>query len=255
MSTPSVPGSDLAAHLRPDAGVIWRSVELQSRVATLRLVDSLDEQAHLEELLEGVKPPLRSGTDGLHFLLATPFRYKPHDPWGSRFSRPRSQGVFYAAEERRTALAETTFYRLLFLAGPEAPRLPGGKITYTLFSVSVSTDRALDLTAPPLAADRSAWTDRTELSRTQVLGDAAQDIDTEIIRYESVRDPLQGVALAVLRPCFQGGILRQETWHLSLLASEAALLRDDGAARFGFEYSGFLDDPRLGSLRGSFGRS
>jgi hypothetical protein len=232
--------------------MVWRSVELQSRVATMRLVDSLDEQARLEELLEGVKPPLRSGTDGLHFLLATPFRYKPHDRWGSRFSRPRSQGVFYAAEERRTALAETTFYRLLFLAGPEVPRLPDGKITYTLFSVSVATDRALDLTAPPLVADRPAWTHRTDLSRTQALGDAAQDIDTDIIRYESVRDPLQGAALAVLRPCFQGGILREETWHLSLLASEAALLRDDGAERLGFAYDGFLDDPRLKPLRRLF---
>lgn len=46
----------LASEARPWSGDIWRVVESQSRVATLKLVDTLDEQAVLEAELEGGKP-------------------------------------------------------------------------------------------------------------------------------------------------------------------------------------------------------
>ncbi|HEY1229585.1 MAG TPA: RES domain-containing protein, partial [Ramlibacter sp.] len=37
---------------------LWRGVEAQHRVATMRLVDTLREQDLLEQLLEQSKPPL-----------------------------------------------------------------------------------------------------------------------------------------------------------------------------------------------------
>jgi len=48
------------AHIRPIQGVLYRLVENQEQVATLGYVDTLDEQAVLEALLENSKrlPPL-----------------------------------------------------------------------------------------------------------------------------------------------------------------------------------------------------
>jgi len=53
-------------------------VEAQHTASTMRLVDSLEEQASLELVLEESKPPLPPEARRLHYLLATPFRYRPH---------------------------------------------------------------------------------------------------------------------------------------------------------------------------------
>ena len=58
----------------------------------MRLVDSLEEQAVLESILEQSKPALAAeGTQALHYLLATPFRYRPHS--GLALPRPRSRAA------------------------------------------------------------------------------------------------------------------------------------------------------------------
>ena len=59
---------------------LWRGVEAQHRVATMRLVDDLQEQALLERLLEDSKPRLPPEAKGAHYLLFTPFRYAPDWP-------------------------------------------------------------------------------------------------------------------------------------------------------------------------------
>jgi hypothetical protein len=48
----------LSSEARPYGGDLWRVVEAQHRAATMRLVDTLEEQALLEELIEEAKPPL-----------------------------------------------------------------------------------------------------------------------------------------------------------------------------------------------------
>src|SRR5947207_9896057 len=104
----------LASEARAWSGDIWRVVESQSQVATLKLVDTLGEQEVLEAELERSKPLVPAACAGLHYLLATPFRYAPY-PRGSRSRRARQrQGCFYAAERVATAVAEEAFYRLLF---------------------------------------------------------------------------------------------------------------------------------------------
>lgn len=52
---------------------LWRAVEAQHRVATMRLADSLDEQHLLEQLLEDSKPTLPVEAEGAPYLLSTPF--------------------------------------------------------------------------------------------------------------------------------------------------------------------------------------
>lgn len=124
----------------------------------MRLVDTLDEQALLEELLEASKPALPAACAHLHFLLATPFRYQP-SRHGSRFRRAFApHGCFYAAEAVETAAIETGFWQMLFLADAPGLTWPGQALQRRAFSAAVETASALDLTAPPLDQRRAAWT-------------------------------------------------------------------------------------------------
>jgi len=50
-------------------------VESQEAVATSQIVDSFAEQDVLEAMLDAAKPQYRKGTEGLHYLLKTAFRY------------------------------------------------------------------------------------------------------------------------------------------------------------------------------------
>ena len=77
MSRPIWTQDALRSETRPYAGAAWRLVEAQHRVSTLKLVDSLAEQAALEEILEATKPPLPEECRALDYLLATPLRYRP----------------------------------------------------------------------------------------------------------------------------------------------------------------------------------
>ena len=105
------------------AGRCWRVVEAQHVVSTLKIVDTLAEQAQLERLLEDTKPPVPPDCTHLHYLLSTPFRYGALYPAGSRFRRAGlTPGVFYASQESETAVAEMAFRRLLFFA--ESPTTP-----------------------------------------------------------------------------------------------------------------------------------
>lgn len=77
-------------HIRPLQGRLVRLVESQEQVATLQLVDTLEEQALLEELLESGKPPVPADAEPLHYLLKTPFRYPPLR-WGRGLAVATSQ--------------------------------------------------------------------------------------------------------------------------------------------------------------------
>ena len=96
----------------------WRAVEAQHQVSTRKLVDSADEQALLEELIDRAKPPDMTGGK-THYLLATPFRYPPLRH-GSRFGTRHERGIWYGSETRAAVFAEVAYYRLLFLEGSRA---------------------------------------------------------------------------------------------------------------------------------------
>jgi hypothetical protein len=185
----------LALYATPVTLNLWRAVEAQHQVSTMVLVDTLDEQALLESLLEESKPPLPQPLRSLHWLLFTPFRYPPL-PSGSRFRGPAEPGVFYGAEERRTACAELGYWRWRFLM--DSPALDAiGPIAQTLFSTPVAGS-AIDLRQPPLNARRDEWTHPGDYSACQSLARQARDEALQVIRYESVRDPQSGGCAAVL---------------------------------------------------------
>lgn len=191
---------------------LWRAVEAQHVVSTMSLVDTRAEQRLLEDLIEDAKPALASGSARLHYLLATPFRYR--NPWGSRFRSSLDPGILYGAEEQRTACAELGYWRWRFLLdSPALSRLEPAP--QTVFQCLVSGP-AIDCREPPLDAQRDAWTNPADYSACQALGRAAREAGVAIIRYASVRDPLHGGCGAVLTPrgLAHPAPLAQEAWHL-----------------------------------------
>ena len=172
----------------PISGRLLRLVESQEEVATTQLVSSLERQAVLEELLEATKPRLRKGSERLHYLLATPFRYASLYP--SRFRGPGDPGVFYAAEERRTACAEVGYWRWRFLADSRGLDTLGPS-PQTLFQVKAKA-RAVDLRKKPFARDQAKWRHPADYAATQAFARAAREAPVGIIRYQSVRDPGKG---------------------------------------------------------------
>mgnify|MGYP001275827799 CR=1 FL=1 len=150
----------------PEALLLWRAVEAQHVVATMALVDTLEEQAQLERLIEESKPPLPAGATGLHYLLFTPFRYPPPGS-GSRFRRPGDPGVFYGAEAVRTACAEVGYWRWRFLRdSPGLERIDPKP--QTVFRAAVASP-AIDLRKPPYLRRRRQWTDPNDYQACQAL--------------------------------------------------------------------------------------
>ena len=227
-------------------------VEAQHVVSTLKLVDTLAEQAVLEDLLEQSKPPIPHECKHLHYLLATPFRYGAPYPRGSRFRKAgQTPGVFYASQTPSTAMAEMTFHRLLFFAeSPQTP-WPINAVEHPAFAVRVRTSAGIDLAAPPLDRDAARWSHPDDYSACQDLAETARRAAVHAIRYRSVRDPQRGINVALLTCAAfasRAPVARQ-TWRLYLGATGAAAICDGPPLRLGFDAASFAGDERIAALR------
>lgn len=179
----------------------WRVVEAQHRISPRRLVDTDEEQAILEELLDRTKPPVPADCEGLHYLLFSPFRYPPLRR-GSRFGTRHERSIFYGSEKLSTAMAEVAYYRLLFLEGTAAPLEPL-VVDLSAFRVSVRTEEAIDLRAPPFDAWEEEISSPVSYAISQPLGRAMRADGIELARFRSARDPVGGTNLAIFSPtCF-----------------------------------------------------
>lgn len=241
MSANTLTPTVLASNARPWQVSGWRAVEAQHQVATMGLVQGdLQKQLLLEDILEVSKPSIPPLADGLHWLLATPFRCSPLAQ-GSRFRRRLALGVFYGAEERETACAELGYWRLRFWSDSTFLRKQPCLMQITLFEFHAAVALGLDLTLPPLAEQRAAWTHPSDYSATQSLADAAREANIEAIRYESVRNA-GGRCLALLSPevfrrepePYRGN---QQGWTLLLnLPHQAIWQRDLSAQCWVFDF-------------------
>jgi len=215
ISTPAARSSDARAL----AGTCWRLVEAQHHVSTLKLVDSVDEQALLEDLIEATKPPVPPECRDLHYLLSTPFRYGAVPMTGSRFRRAGlTDGVFYASEQPETAVAEVAFHRLLFFAESPATPWPANAAAYTAFSTRYATRKAIDLTRGRYKAATDLWMHPSDYSHCQAFAETARAAKVEVIRYASARDKARGMNLALLtcRAFAKPNPLALQTWHIRL---------------------------------------
>ena len=250
MSRPILTPDALRSEARSFLGQAWRVVEAQHRVSTLKLVDSLAEQAALEDILEETKPPVPVECRHLDYLLSTPFRYRPY-PNGSRFRRAgMTPGVWYGAERPETAAAEMVFYRFLFYAeSPDTP-FPDDAAEYTAFCIDLATPVCLDLTTGGLAADHAPWTHLTDYAPCQQLAETAREIGTEVIRYISVRDPEGGANLAVLT-CGAFAApqpVERQTWRIRIGQGGAQAIREHPRLGLEFRRDTFAPDLRLANM-------
>jgi len=248
MSSPIWTPAALSSELRAHKSDCWRLVEAQHRVSTLKLTDSLAEQAVLEELLEATKPTLPVEARRLHYLMAAPFRYGAVYPKGSRFRRAgRTLGVFYGAEHPETAAAEMAFYRLLFYVESPGTPWPANAGEYSAFNAPLRSDAALDLTLPPLDVDHLLWTDVQDYEPCQALAGTAREAGAAIIRYESVRDPWRRANLALLTPTAftRREPARFESWHIRLGPAGVQVIREFPLWSHEFGRDAFTADPRL----------
>jgi RES domain len=243
---------ELSSSFRALAGQCWRAVEAQHYVSTLKLTDTLEEQSRLEALIEATKPRIPEECRHLPYLLSTPFRYGAPYPRGSRFRRAGlTAGVFYAAELPPTAIAELTFYRLLFFAeSPDTP-WPVNPGEYTAFAADFATGHGIDLARSPFDEHRATWTHPTSYSPCQDLADAARAAGALVIRYHSARtpDPSFNLALLSCRAFSKGEIVDRQTWRIHLSAAGARAICEMPRLHLAFDRSAFSSDPRIAAMR------
>ncbi len=149
------------------------------------LVDDEREHALLEALLEESKPAVPADCRGLHYLLATPFRYPPL-AYGSRFGRRDEPSLWYGSEDLETCFAEVAYYRLLFLEGSRA-KLEPLAVELSLFQASVSSTRAVDLVAAPFDRHRARIASPVAYRASQRLGSEMRKAGVEFFRHPSAR--------------------------------------------------------------------
>jgi hypothetical protein len=252
MSSNTWTPEELSSNFRAMAGRCWRAVEAQHYVSTLKLTDTLEEQSRLEELIEATKPHIPEECRHLPYLLSTPFRYGAPYPRGSRFRRAGlTAGVFYAAELSGTAIAELTFYRLLFFAeSPDTP-WPVNPGEYTAFAADFATGHGIDLTHGPFDEQRTVWTHPTNYGPCQDLADGARDAGALVIRYRSARMLRPGFNLALLscRTFARGEIVDRQTWRIHLGAAGARAICEMPRLHLAFDRSAFSSDPRIVGMR------
>jgi hypothetical protein len=217
--------TELASEHIAYGGRVWRVVEAQHRISTNRLAKDIAEQHMLELLAEEVKPQMPESARHLDFLLASPFRYGHTQ--SSRFRRAGEKpGVFYASERESTAIAETAYWRLRYFSRSPGFTPPSTTSEHTSFSVKVSTERGLDLTAEPFAASAELWTDPEDYTACQDLAGTAREAGTQVIRTISVRDQERSCNVVVLDPAAfaERSPRRGKTWHLRFEAGQLVAL-------------------------------
>jgi hypothetical protein len=225
-------------------------VEAQHVVSTMALVDTLDEQALLEQVLDDSKPAVPDDCRQHHYLLFTPFRYGATHPQGSRFrGAGLTPGVFYASLQVTTAVAEMAFWRLLFYAESPATPWPANAGEYTAFTVRFAARRGLDLTRPPLNEDAVTWTAPVDYAPCQALAETARSAGVQAIKYQSARAAGLNVALFTCAAFATRKPDEQRRWRIHVSAAGARAIGESPDERIAFDRAAFSRDPRIAALK------
>lgn len=189
MLLPTWTRSGLSSEAKSWGGSAWRLVEAQNVISTRKLVANVREQNILDEVLDDSKPLVPEACRHLDYLLFTPFRYTPYAK-GSRFRKSgATDGVFYAAQNCDTAVAEIAYYRMAFYRDSPGLSASENAADYTAFQVSVNAQSALDLTCDPFLQYEQFWTHSSDYRACQELASVAREAGVEVILSRSVRDP------------------------------------------------------------------
>lgn len=215
----------------------------------MALVDTLEEQALLEHVLDDSKPSVPPECRHLHYLLFTPFRYAALYPAGSRFRRPGlTAGVFYASQRETTAVAELAFRRLLFFAESPSTPWPENAAEYTAFAISFTARKGLDLTRAPFDREGSKWIDPVDYTSCQDLADVAREVGIQLLRYQSARAEGLNVAVLSCSAFAATAPLERHVWRIHFGSMGARAIGDLPEQRLGFDRAAFARDPRIAAL-------
>ncbi len=213
----------------------WRGVEAQHIVSTLRLVDTPAEQSLLGQLLEASKPALPPGAKTRHYLLTTPFRYRPVH--ASRFRKPGAQGQWYGAEALVAACAEVAYWRRRFILDSAGLQDQLLLTEHTFFQATVR-GRSVDLMGEPWVQSRALWTQDSDYTGTQAVAAAAQQHAVQWMGHESVLAPGQRCAVVFDPDSLSeppGGLNRtMQTWRCK--ATRASVLFTNGQQSFAWDF-------------------
>jgi RES domain-containing protein len=143
------------------------------------------------------------------------------NPLGSRFS-DGAYGVFYCAQSRATAIAETRYHAVQFLAATQEPPLRQQMRLYTVLAqgnVVDLRDKASGARAGAPAFDPAVLSP-TDYTAGQALGRAARAAGAPGIVYPSVRDAggecLAAFRTSLLRDCHHAAYL-EYNWNGSAI--------------------------------------
>lgn len=212
------------------------------------LVDTLEEQAALERVLERSKPRVPPECEHLHYLLSTPFRYGAPYPTGSRFRRAGvTAGVYYGSMRPDTAIAEMAFHRLLFYAESPGTPWPANAAAYTAFTVRYR-GAGVDLAQAPFDRDRAAWTAPVDYSACHALADAARAAGVQVLRYPSARADGGHVALLSCRAFASPAPVARQTWRIHAGAVGVRAICEAPDRRLAFDRKAFARDPRIAKM-------
>lgn len=233
-------------HIRPIEGQLYRLVESQEQIATLGYVDTLDEQALLEQMLDQAKPVSQPDCASLHYLLSTPFRYPPLK-WGSRFGRIHERSLFYGGKTVGAALAESAFYRFVFWHSMDTPAKDRIRSEHTLFSVRYQTARGIQLQAAPFSRYQAELTDPVHYLPAQLVGTAMRAAQVDAFEYCSARDPERGLCVGLFSPNAFRQKKPQETsqWFCELAADRVSFTQLRSGKVINYSLAVFLVDGML----------
>ncbi len=197
---------------------IHRIVECQETAATLKLVDSLEEQALLESLLEESKP--NSIDSSRHYLLTTPFRYPPLTH-GSRFGGRFEPSLFYGSHSIYTMLQEAAFYMFYFAQGMDTPFEDAIVSSKTSFTALVECEGYADLTKINSEQIQKKLTDKHDYKFTQDLGRTMKEHGINAFTFTSARDSQGGLNMAVFElGSIKGKPMDQRQWDVKQVNDE-----------------------------------
>lgn len=192
----------------PISGTLIRVVESQEEIATLQLVDNLEEQYQLENMIEADKSSLPDHTQGLDYLLKTPFRY-PALKHGSRFGKKNEGAIFYGSLDYKTLFSEKAYYIFHFHESVTKPFPKKIVQKLTSFKADYSTANGLKL-----QSDSCLQEFRQELRHPSIYEDAQKfgkdmrDHTIEAFEYESARNE-HGINVAL----FSGKAFKSKRSH------------------------------------------
>lgn len=227
---------------------IHRVTDDQQLIATMSLVNNVEEQGILEDLLEETKPQKPEGFEDLDYFLITPFRYPPLK-YGSRFGSTFEPSLFYGSLNISTALSETAYYRFVFLSGMQEPYEEPLQVTYSSYTVAIRTNRGIFLDKEPFDKYEADLTSSTNYTTSQRLGSSMRESKVEAFQYVSARDPKKGSNVALFTPrSFQSKKpINLERWLCQVTVDEVGFISNDNHRRFSFAKEIFEVDGEIPS--------